>query len=102
MKKSFNFTASTFSVKSRNTLHYPELHTYFHELNKQDQEITFINKIDDNHFMSVQPSRTDVYASIFTKYVGHTNYCLMMTTPPTFSNLFSVNNPRYIQGFQHL
>jgi len=28
LKKSFNFTASTFSVKSRNTLHYPELHTY--------------------------------------------------------------------------
>jgi len=85
-KKSFNFTASIFSVKSRNTLHYPGLHTYFYELNKQDQEITFINKINDNHFMSVQPSRTDVYAFIFTKYVGHTNYCLMMTTPPTFSN----------------
>ncbi|KAF0760592.1 Uncharacterized protein FWK35_00029895 [Aphis craccivora] len=34
--------------------------------------------------MSVQPSRTDVYASILTKYVGHTNYCLMMTTQPTF------------------
>lgn len=71
-------------------------------MNKQDQEITFINKMDDNHFMSVQPSRTDVYASIFTKYVGHTNYCLMMTTTPTFSNLFSNNNTRCTQGFQHL
>lgn len=38
--------------------------------------------------MSVQPSRTDVYASIFTQHVGHTGLAIMMSAPPTFSKKF--------------
>lgn len=61
-----------------------------HDLNKHDQEITFINKMDDNHFMSVvEPSRADVYAYISLYTMLDTPHYPKTTTPPNFFKFVS-------------